>query len=170
MDDVLDVTSLQGVPGVIGSILVGVFADSTVQRGNPGRNGIFYGNNGSQLGVQILACILDIVWSGFWTCIIMVIISSTVGMDVKPHVEEVGLDIEQIGEQAYDDTLNPLLDLGDNGGSAFSANSQAALAVFNTHISACAAAFVWTILAYRRDKHWHLTEIMGGAFAGLGKN
>ena len=57
-----------------------------------------------------------------------------------------------------------------NGGSALSANSQAALAVFNTHISACAAAFVWTILAYRRDKHWHLTEIMGGAFAGLGKN
>ena len=114
MDDVLDVTSLQGVPGVIGSILVGFFADSSVQRGNPGRNGIFYGNNGSQLGVQTLACILAIVWSGFWTYIIMLIITGAVGMDVKPHVEEVGLDIEQIGEQAYDDTLNPLLDLGED--------------------------------------------------------
>ena len=37
----------------------------------------------------------------------------------------------------------------------------------NTHISACTSAMVWTIASYLRDRHWHMTEIMAGAFAGL---
>jgi Amt family ammonium transporter len=53
------------------------------------------------------------------------------------------------------------------GGSANKANGQAVLALLNTHISACAGAAVWTFLAFRRDGKWHITEIIGGAFAGL---
>jgi len=35
-----------------------------------------------------------------------------VGIDVSPECEEKGLDFIQIGEQAYDETLAPILDLG----------------------------------------------------------
>lgn len=54
-----------------------------------------------------------------------------------------------------------------NGGSAYAANGQAALAVLNTHMSACSSACLWVVLTYWRDERWHLTEIMNGAFAGL---
>ena len=55
-----------------------------------------------------------------------------------------------------------------NGGSAYAANSQAANALINTHLSACAGAASWLILAYSRDGKYHLIEIMSGALAGLG--
>ena len=37
----------------------------------------------------------------------------------------------------------------------------------NTHLSASTGACVWVIAAYIKDGHWHLTEIINGAFAGL---
>jgi len=37
----------------------------------------------------------------------------------------------------------------------------------NTHLSASSGAFVWVVAAYMKDGHWHLTEIINGAYAGL---
>ena len=55
---------------------------------------------------------MTIVWSGIWTLVLMYLMKITVGIDVDPDTEEIGLDIVQVGEQAYDETLCPVLDLG----------------------------------------------------------
>ena len=44
---------------------------------------------------------------------------------------------------------------------------QAASAVINTHISACTGGLVWFVGAYIRNRHWSVTEILSGVFAGL---
>jgi Amt family ammonium transporter len=128
LDDVLDVTSLQGVPGILGTILVGLFASPRVSSG-PGPNsvdgfvrwplGVLMASGGDEtsaawafLGVQVLGVVVGVAWSAVCTFFIMVIIKQTVGADVDNRVEEIGLDLQQIGEQAYDDTLDVVLDLG----------------------------------------------------------
>ena len=112
LDDVLDVTSLQGVPGVIGTILVGFFATDSMQPANP-KNGLFYGGGASQLGIQVLTASVSVLWGGFGTILVLLLIKHTVRIDVDPEVEEKGLDLCQIGEQAYDDNLVAFLDLGE---------------------------------------------------------
>ena len=70
-----------------------------------------------------------------------------------------------------------------NGGSALSANFQAANALLNTHIAACTVSapastlhllftlwqggLVWVTLSYFRDNQFHLLDILNGALAGL---
>jgi len=124
LDDVLDVAAIQGVPGIIGTILVGVFADPALQRPADmvgydtwvsGANGIIFADNindgFSFLLVQVAGVAISIFWTAFWTWVTMTLIKYTVGLDVSPEVEEIGLDLVQIGLQAYDDKLNMTLDL-----------------------------------------------------------
>ena len=51
-------------------------------------------------------------WAAMFTGIIIYIMKITVRIDVDTSVEEKGLDICQMGEQAYDDELLAVLDLG----------------------------------------------------------
>ena len=44
--------------------------------------------------------------------VLMQVMRRTVGIDVSADIEEQGLDVTQIGEEAYDTRLDPLLDLG----------------------------------------------------------
>lgn len=99
LDDALDVTGLQGVPGTIGSMMLG-FLD-------PVSGGWL------QFGKQTYAVAIGLVWSAFWSVVLMYFIKITVGIDVSPEEEELGLDFIQIGEQAYDDRLDDKLDLGE---------------------------------------------------------
>lgn len=112
LDDVLDVTSLQGAPGIVGSIVFAFLATDRVQPGYEGQNGLFYGDSGRFLLWQTIATVCSIAWSGVMTFIIIKVIQMTVGIDVSPEVEEKGLDMAQIGEQAYDDKLDQMLDFG----------------------------------------------------------
>ena len=43
-----------------------------------------------------------------------------------------------------------------NAGSAFAADAQAAAALYNTHISACSASLVWSLISYRQNGKWSL--------------
>ena len=54
-----------------------------------------------------------------------------------------------------------------NGVSALKADYQAALALLDTHVSACTGALVWLALDYISDGHYHITSLINGAFAGL---
>jgi Amt family ammonium transporter len=57
---------------------------------------------------------------------------------------------------------------GFNGGSALAANDIAVLALFNTHLAACAGAFVWTVIEYfKTDKKYSPVGFASGALAGL---
>ena len=113
LDDVLDVTSLQGTAGALGSLMVGLFSTDEMVSDGSGAKGLFYGGGLRLLGVQFIAVAIVLLWSGAWTYVIVTFMKRTVGIDVPPEVEEQGLDLVQIGEQAYDQRLNLLQDIGE---------------------------------------------------------
>ncbi len=56
---------------------------------------------------------------------------------------------------------------GFNGGSALAADSTAVLAMFNTHLAASGAAFVWMLIDYFRSGKFSMLGLATGALAGL---
>ena len=56
---------------------------------------------------------------------------------------------------------------GFNGGSALSAGDDAATAIFNTHLAACAAALLWILIEKIRIRKATSIGIVTGAVAGL---
>merc|ERR1712228_439466 len=104
VDDVLDVFALQGIPGIVGGTLVGVFADSA--RGGT-HDGLIFAKKGRMwqsiqfLGVQILAVVVGCLWSFVFTWITMKIIGMCVTIDIDAATDHIGLDTQQIGEKSY---------------------------------------------------------------------
>lgn len=96
-DDALDAFGVHGIGGILGSILTGVFATAAV---TGGPKGALYGD-WHQLGVQILATLFSIVYSGVITFLLFKLIDKFMGMRVGKRVEEEGLDIYEHGENAY---------------------------------------------------------------------
>jgi Amt family ammonium transporter len=65
-----------------------------------GANGLFFGNPG-QIGVQLLAVIVTILFSFTMTYGIARALNASIGLRVSPMEEEVGLDISSHGERSY---------------------------------------------------------------------
>lgn len=98
-DDSLDVFGVHGVAGIIGSILVGVFATPLVQSSYLGA---LYGNF-HQLKVQLIAVVTTIVYSAVATYLIFLLIDKFMGLRVPANEEDEGLDTTQHNEVAYFD-------------------------------------------------------------------
>ena len=98
-DEALDAFGVQGIGGIVGSILTGVFATRFVT-GENGVEGALYGD-WHQLGVQIVATIVSVAFSAAVTFILYKIVDRFVGIRVDKRVEEEGLDIYEHGESAY---------------------------------------------------------------------
>jgi len=96
-DDALDAFGVHGVGGILGSILTGVFATAAI---TGGAKGALYGD-WHQLGVQCVATLFSIVYSGVITFVLFKLIDKTIGIRVDKRVEEEGLDIYEHGENAY---------------------------------------------------------------------
>ncbi len=96
-DDTLDAFGIHGIGGTLGAILTGVFADPAI---NEAGKGLLYGNPG-QLWIQLIAVTATLVYSGFMTFVIFMILKAVVGIRVEPEDETVGLDESQHGERAY---------------------------------------------------------------------
>lgn len=97
LDDTLDVVAAHGVGGTVGALLTGVFA-SKVWNGT--NDGLLSGNP-MQLGIQIVAVLAVIAFSGVGTLLLLKLISFIVPLRVDAADEGFGLDISQHGEQAY---------------------------------------------------------------------
>jgi Amt family ammonium transporter len=95
-DDALDVWACHGVGGLLGSILVGVFAVSSVN----GVSGLIEGNM-QQFGVQVFAALLTAAFAFSATWLILKIINIFTPVRVSDAIEVNGLDEDQFGEQAY---------------------------------------------------------------------
>jgi Amt family ammonium transporter len=95
-DDALDVWGCHGVGGLLGVILTGVFASSSVN----GVSGLIEGNI-RQFGVQVLAGVLVAVFAFGMTWLILKIMNKIRPVRVPDTVEINGLDEGQFGEQAY---------------------------------------------------------------------
>ena len=102
IDDALDVSSVHGVTGVIGSLSIGFVAEKAV---NPaGDNGLFYGNP-NLLWIQIVGVSVTIIWSCIWTLVFLFFCGffKFFKLTVEPEVELKGLDSYYHGDVAYID-------------------------------------------------------------------
>ena len=95
---------------VVGAIAVGFAAEYNISGADS--LGILVGGNGALLLKQCVAVVVSVAWTACFTWLLMRFMRRFVGIDVSPEAEEKGLDFVQIGEQAYDETLAPILDLG----------------------------------------------------------
>ena len=97
-DDALDVWAAHGVGGIMGSILLGVFASLAI---NPaGADGLLEGNP-KFLGVQVLAVLIIGAYSFVATWVILKVINIFGPVRVPDEVEKIGLDSQLHGEDAY---------------------------------------------------------------------
>ncbi len=88
IDDSLDVFPVHGIGGITGSLLTGVFADTSL--GGLGlKEGVTIMD---QVGVQALAVGVTILWSALFTYIILKLLEKTIGLRVTPDQEMQGLD------------------------------------------------------------------------------
>jgi ammonium transporter, Amt family len=99
-DDSLDVIAVHLVGGIVGSILLGLFADASI---NPAvvNEGLFLGGGLELLKDQIVAVVVVLVFSFVATMIIGKGIDLVMGLRVDEASEEEGLDISQHAETAY---------------------------------------------------------------------
>ena len=97
LDDSLDVVAAHGVGGTVGALLTGVFASKAW---NGATDGLLYGNP-RQLGVQAIACLAAIVYSGAATFVLLKLVGLVVRLRVDAKDEGLGLDLSQHGEEAY---------------------------------------------------------------------
>jgi Amt family ammonium transporter len=100
IDDALDVSSVHGIAGIIGSLAIGIFASTLI---NPtGPNGLLFGNT-HQLLIQAMGVGVAGALGFGGTFIIMKVLDVLIGVRVSPATEEKGLDIEEHAERAYSD-------------------------------------------------------------------
>jgi Amt family ammonium transporter len=102
IDDALGVFSDHAVPGVIGGILTGVFADPNITKYvTPGLIGALYGNP-YQVVIQLLGAAVVIVYDAVMTWSILKLISLFIPLRASTHELIIG-DREMHGEVAYDE-------------------------------------------------------------------
>ncbi|HWS44423.1 MAG TPA: ammonium transporter [Acidimicrobiia bacterium] len=100
-DDSLDVVAVHLIGGIIGSVLLGVFADASV---NPaGKDGLFFGGGWSLLGEQILAVGVVLAFSYVVSMLIGMALRRTLrgGVRVTEDEEDTGLDLTLHSETGY---------------------------------------------------------------------
>jgi Amt family ammonium transporter len=108
IDDALDVSSVHGVAGIIGSLSIGLFASKLVNPNGP--NGLLFGNP-EQLGIQAFGVGVAAALGFCGTWIIMKILDFLIGVRVSAEVEDAGLDISEHAERAYADEEEFKLDM-----------------------------------------------------------
>jgi Amt family ammonium transporter len=97
IDDTLDVFACHGIGGIIGAVAVGLFATAAV---NPAVTGLFYGNP-AQLGIQVLAVVVVAAFAFVGSYVLLRLVDLFSPIRVTPKEEDVGLDLSQHGEEAY---------------------------------------------------------------------
>ena len=97
IDDSLDVTPVHGVGGVLGTLLTGVFAATSL-------GGVGYPANvsmGGQVATQLIGIAAVGAWSGLVTWGLLKLTDAMTGMRVSPDQETEGLDTVEHNEKGY---------------------------------------------------------------------
>ena len=102
LDDALDVWGVHGVGGMIGVILLGVFATKAFNPG--GTDGLIAGNN-LFFFKQVAAVIISSIWAFVVTYGMLAVINKFTPVHVTDEDEAVGLDESIHGENAYLETI-----------------------------------------------------------------
>lgn len=101
LDDSLDVFACHGAGGILGSIAVGIFASTAINAAGP--NGLLYGNM-YQLIIQVFGVVVVGFFAFVGTYVLLRVINVFTRVRVSPKDEDAGLDITQLGEEAYTNT------------------------------------------------------------------
>lgn len=99
-DDSLDVVAVHGIGGLIGTLLIGVFATTDVN--SQGANGLLYGGGLDQLWRQAVATVAVLGYSLVLTFLIGWVIHKTIGFRIDHEAEVDGIDEAEHAEGAYD--------------------------------------------------------------------
>jgi ammonium transporter, Amt family len=99
IDDSLDVIAVHLVGGLLGSLLLGFFADSSIN--SFGFDGVFFGGGFGLLTDQIVGAVATLAYSGAVTFALAFAIDKTIGLRVDQEAEMIGLDQSQHAETAY---------------------------------------------------------------------
>jgi len=100
LDDSLDVIAVHLVGGLVGSILLGFFADDAINSVVV-NEGIFVGGKGALLWDQIAASAVTLGYSFVASFVIAKVLDMTMGIRVDSAAEDEGLDLSQHAEAAY---------------------------------------------------------------------
>ena len=100
-DDSLDVVGVHLVGGIVGSLLIGLFATGGVGQT---AKGLFYGGGLAQLGKQFVGVGAVLGYSLVVSAILAFLIDKTIGFTVDEDVEVAGIDQAEHAETAYDYT------------------------------------------------------------------
>ena len=95
-DDSLDAFGVHGIGGIVGCLLVGVFAAEGL-----GGSGLERGGIGWQVLSQFVSLIVTILWSGIGSFVILKVVDRTVGLRIKYNDEREGLDLALHNERGY---------------------------------------------------------------------
>ncbi len=99
-DDALDVWGVHGIGGVLGTILLGVFASKAVNVA--GTDGLWLGG-GTFFWKQVIAVIGASVYAFIFTYLMLIIINAITPVKISAEDEKQGLDMALHGEKAYDE-------------------------------------------------------------------
>lgn len=99
-DDALDVWGVHGVGGVLGTILLGIFAAKSMNAASA--DGLWLGN-ASFFFKQVVAAVIGAIYAFVFTYVMLVIINFITPVKVDEEAEKTGLDYAIHGEKAYDE-------------------------------------------------------------------
>lgn len=102
-DDTLDVFGIHGVGGILGMLMVGVFATGTftATKEIPAAiNGFIHGNF-KQLGLQAIGVVVTVAWCVIGTLIALKLTQLFAGLRVSADDERQGLDLALHGEKLH---------------------------------------------------------------------
>lgn len=102
LDDTLDVFPCHGIGGMVGMLMTGIFATTTVNEG--GANGWFYGNS-AFFFTQLKAMSIAVAYSFVVSYAIFKFINFILPLRVTAEEEEIGLDATQHNEKYLQGTL-----------------------------------------------------------------
>lgn len=98
-DDSLDVLGVHGVGGIVGMLLVGVFASRAIDP--TAANGLAFGGGFHLLGVEALGTVATAAYAFGVSWVLAKLVDRTIGLRVPPEVELEGLDLALHAESAY---------------------------------------------------------------------
>lgn len=105
-DDSLDAFGVHGVGGFLGAILTGVLASSALVKAGTGSplegGGWIPDGNLSQVGVQLVAALVAVIYSFGVSLVLVKLIDLCFGFCLDPITEAQGLDQTQHGEVGFD--------------------------------------------------------------------
>jgi Amt family ammonium transporter len=98
-DDSLDVVGVHLVGGLVGTILIGFFADP----GSPAAvAGLFYGGGVDQLWRQVVGAVAVMLYSFVVALLLALLVKATIGLRVTEEEESTGIDETEHAETGYD--------------------------------------------------------------------